>query len=338
MTKKGCHNCSTTAPENLVANPAADDGYVRPSFGPKSEFPDVCKEDCKPRIRVEIPKYAFVYPNFDRIKLATIKDSIHHPRVPAVPSFRRVDRDDQLKRLPDEHVRTSVPCGKEFYKRSADSRQTIPPGVETVIRKTPPHPGIYDPHLVMICPEIKEGRAPSRSFAGDPTGSKLKVEFIRNPPKPRVFPSNNFSQKEWRQFLDQDPSTYQLTPPKAPLTCEQHWVGHGVTYQKLDNGDPHMKSRQRWRRSLKGYPNTWTNGQRPLPSNTLDLFRRPAEGHETKGWTPPVSTEVWKPQHYYFDNTDPMQRLTSGPPSRPFELECRQKTRVTYDRGLHTTN
>jgi len=222
--------------------------------------------------------------------------------------------------------------------RPTDGSEAIPAGVETVIRKKPPHPSIYDPDLVIICPEIKAGRAPSRSVAGDPTGSKLKVEFIRNPPKPRVFPSHNFSPKEWREFLDQDPTTYQLTPPEPPLTREQHWIGHGVTYLKLDNGDPTRKSRQSWRRSLKGYPNTWTGGQRPIPSDTLDAFRRPLAGQETVGWTPPVSTEVWKSQHYYFDNTEPMQQLTSGPVSRPFELECRRKNRVIYDRGLHTTN
>lgn len=341
MTKKGCPNCTSTAPDNLAATP--DDGVPANAASnfpstPLPPIPPKCVDDCKAKIRVEIPKHAFVYPNFDRIKLATIKDSIHHPRVPAVPSFRRVDRDDQLKRLPDEHVRTSVPCGKELYERSKDPNVLVPEGIETVIRKTPPHPSIYDPDLVMICPEIKQGKIPSRSSAGDPTGSKVKVEFVRNPPKPRVFPSNNFSQKEWREFLDQDPSTYQLTPPEPPLCREQHWVGHGVTYLKLDHGDPTRKPRTKWRRSLKGYPNTWTNGQRPIPSNNLDLFRRPFNGHESQGWTPPVSTEVWKPQHYYFDNTQPMQGLTSGPLSRPFELDCRRNKRVIYDRGLHTTN
>jgi hypothetical protein len=47
---------------------------------------------------------------------------------------------------------------------------------------------------------------------------------------------------------------------------------------------------------------------------------------------------VWRPNHYYFDRTEPMQRLAAGPKSRPFEKECNRVKRQVYDRGLHTTN
>jgi len=352
MTKIGCSNCTSTEPGNPAVKQPASGSKCRftnagsvslppiSSCGPQTESDRLrCKEQCKPLADVEIPKYAFLYPNFDRIKLATIKDSIYHPRIPAVPSLRRIDRDDQMCKLADEHVKTSVPCGKEFYERSLDPDVETPPGVETVIRKEAPHPSIYDPDLVILCPEIKEGRAPPRNQSGDPTPSRVKVRFIRDPPKPKHFEATRYSKEEWRNFLAQDPSSYQLTPPNAPLSSELHWIGHGVTYLKLDNGDPTMKSRDKWRRSLKGIPNTTlVEGQRPIPSNTLNRFRRPALGKENSWWLPRVSSEPWKPQHYYHDNTQPMQHLTSGPPSRPFELDCERRKRVVYSRGLHTTN
>ena len=103
MTKIGCSNCTSTAPDNLAATPddvncPANAASKFPST-PLPPIPSKCVDDCKAKIRVEIPKHAFVYPNFDRIKLATIKDSIHHPRVPAVRrEGRREERKEERKK------------------------------------------------------------------------------------------------------------------------------------------------------------------------------------------------------------------------------------------------
>ena len=41
------------------------------------------------------------------VKLASVKHELYHP---LLPTLRRMDMDDVVKRLPHEHTRTSTPC------------------------------------------------------------------------------------------------------------------------------------------------------------------------------------------------------------------------------------
>lgn len=42
-------------------------------------------------------------------KLASVKDMLYHPNL---PTFRQMDRDDVMRKLPTEHCRTTTTCSR----------------------------------------------------------------------------------------------------------------------------------------------------------------------------------------------------------------------------------
>ncbi|RUS88275.1 hypothetical protein EGW08_003977 [Elysia chlorotica] len=75
------------------------------------------------QLRVVAPDHVYHYPCFRRANLASIKHQILRPDF---PTFRRLERDDLLHKLPDEHCRTTTSC-TTFDFRNATMNPLIQP-------------------------------------------------------------------------------------------------------------------------------------------------------------------------------------------------------------------
>ena len=60
--------------------------------------------------------YNYNEPPFRKVMLASVKESIYHPRL---PTLRQMDRDTTMHRLPDEHSRTSTSCGPRDFANAS---------------------------------------------------------------------------------------------------------------------------------------------------------------------------------------------------------------------------
>lgn len=88
-----------------------------------------------PKIPCNIPSYAYKYPCSSRVKFSATKHGIFNP---FLPSFRTVDRDKHMNKLPYEHCQTSTgfdfngnTCSlrkfevqKKLYSSSSDINET----------------------------------------------------------------------------------------------------------------------------------------------------------------------------------------------------------------------
>lgn len=63
-------------------------------------------------------QYPYQYQTFRRVKLASVKDGIFHP---APPSLRRIDTDNAMHKMPDEHSQTTTIYGEKDFKKMAKS-------------------------------------------------------------------------------------------------------------------------------------------------------------------------------------------------------------------------
>ena len=62
-----------------------------------------------PRLNaMRMPAYSYHYPHMKRVQLAAVKEDIFHP---SLPTFRRMDMDNNRRMLADEHCRSTTTCG-----------------------------------------------------------------------------------------------------------------------------------------------------------------------------------------------------------------------------------
>ncbi|XP_071036380.1 uncharacterized protein [Parasteatoda tepidariorum] len=66
-----------------------------------------------PRNLEQFPEYAQKYPSLQRKHLCDVKRGIHYPNL---PSFRHIERDNALHKLPDEHCRNTTLCNPECFE------------------------------------------------------------------------------------------------------------------------------------------------------------------------------------------------------------------------------
>ncbi|GFO02703.1 testis, prostate and placenta-expressed protein [Plakobranchus ocellatus] len=57
---------------------------------------------------LRVPSYAYHYPSLKRVQLAAVKHGMFHPDV---PRLRRMDMDNAIHKLSDEHCRNTTTCG-----------------------------------------------------------------------------------------------------------------------------------------------------------------------------------------------------------------------------------
>lgn len=70
---------------------------------------------CDRVLPVDIPSYNYHHPSIQAVSLASVKDSIWHPRL---PTLRRMDMDSIAAKLPDEHSRSSTACTRDDFRRA----------------------------------------------------------------------------------------------------------------------------------------------------------------------------------------------------------------------------
>lgn len=76
-----------------------------------------------------------------RYHLAGVKEDLYNPRL---PSFRRMDMDSVLCKLPHEHSRLSSPCNAEDFKSLHPARRIESQKVYTTTRKKSMSPSMYE--------------------------------------------------------------------------------------------------------------------------------------------------------------------------------------------------
>ena len=62
-------------------------------------------------------QFPYKYPTFRRVMLAAVKDGIFNP---ALPSLRRIDTDNAMHKLPDEHSQATTIYGEKEFKEMAE--------------------------------------------------------------------------------------------------------------------------------------------------------------------------------------------------------------------------
>ncbi|CAL1528055.1 unnamed protein product [Lymnaea stagnalis] len=66
----------------------------------------------------KIPDYAYKYNSFRRVQLAAVKQGIFHPNP---PRFRRMEMDNAMRKMSDEHCRTTTTCGPKDFANATSS-------------------------------------------------------------------------------------------------------------------------------------------------------------------------------------------------------------------------
>lgn len=139
---------------------------------------------------MNMPSYSYRYPTLRTVKLAAVKEGLFHPRL---PTFRHMDRDTAMHRLPDEHCRTTTSCGPEDFRRATTTLFT---------NETPlPSAGITE------------------------TGRRLQ-RFYTAPVELRQ------TRGDWSEFLNRCPERYNIRLPELQENRDKglHFSGYAVRY------------------------------------------------------------------------------------------------------------
>eukprot|EP00745_Piridium_sociabile_P001192 TRINITY_DN107295_c2_g1_i1.p1 TRINITY_DN107295_c2_g1~~TRINITY_DN107295_c2_g1_i1.p1 ORF type:complete len:187 (-),score=37.39 TRINITY_DN107295_c2_g1_i1:79-639(-) len=142
---------------------------------------------------MEMPSYTYHYPHIKRVQLAAVKEGLFHPHI---PTFRRMDMDDNRCLLTDQHSRTSTTCGPEQFSRAKTSFFQPP----------------AEQYASMNYTEM--GRAHHRQYTTPEELTKAR--------------------QEWSEFLCRCPERYDIKLPELPEKRDLHFAGYAVRYLRPD--------------------------------------------------------------------------------------------------------
>ncbi|XP_070468094.1 sperm microtubule inner protein 8 isoform X2 [Equus przewalskii] len=171
-----------------------------------------------------------------RNQLAGVKQQLYHP---ALPSLRRMDMDSVTACLPDEHCQSTTYCGKDDFDNASFTLLGVP-------------------------------NKPLQSLDITATGRRLRDRCREGKLVP-IVPGIN--RVDWPCFTRaiEDWSHFVSSAGEFKLPCSSKRVesfsGYAVRYLK-----PEVT--QNWRYCLNQNPSLDRYGQKPLPFDSLNAFRR----------------------------------------------------------------
>ncbi|KAM5262835.1 sperm microtubule inner protein 8 [Ctenodactylus gundi] len=171
-----------------------------------------------------------------RNQLAGVKQQLYHP---ALPTLRRMDMDNVRACLSDEHCQFTTYCSKDEFDNA---------------------------HFTLLGVPNK----PLQCLDPTATGQKLHHRYRQGKLAP-IAPGIN--RIDWPCFTRaiEDWSRFVSTGGEFKLPCQgkrvERFSGYAVRYLRPD-------VTQMWRYCLSQNPSLDCNGQKPLPFDTLNAFRR----------------------------------------------------------------
>lgn len=142
---------------------------------------------------LRMPSYTYHYPSFKRVQLAAVKQGMFHP---SAPRLRRMDMDNAIHKLSDEHCRNTTTCGPRDFSNATS---------------TPFHP------------------APQRLHSYDITDTGKQLHRSYTTPQELTR-----ARSEWSQFLNKSPERYDINLPTAGSSKDIHFEGYAVRYLRPD--------------------------------------------------------------------------------------------------------
>ncbi|RUS71294.1 hypothetical protein EGW08_020937 [Elysia chlorotica] len=143
---------------------------------------------------LRVPSYAYHYPSFKRVQLAAVKHGMFHPDV---PRLRRMDMDNAIHKLSDEHCRNTTSCGPRDFS-NATSTPFMPPARRL------------------------------HSFDITETGKQMHRQYTTPQELTRA-------RKEWSDFLNKSPERYDIKLPELCGSAKDiHFDGYAVRYLRPD--------------------------------------------------------------------------------------------------------
>ncbi|XP_012947001.1 testis, prostate and placenta-expressed protein [Aplysia californica] len=142
---------------------------------------------------LRMPSYTYHYPSFKRVQLAAVKQGMFHP---SPPRLRRMDMDNAIHKLSDEHCRNTTTCGPRDFS-NATSTPFMPP--------------------------------PQRLHSYDITETGKQVHRQYTTPEELAR-----SRKEWSDFLAKSPERYDIKLPELGSSKDIHFDGYAVRYLRPD--------------------------------------------------------------------------------------------------------
>ncbi|GFR88789.1 testis, prostate and placenta-expressed protein [Elysia marginata] len=194
----------------------------------------LCTNKDGKKLRVVAPDYLYNYPTFRRVKLAAVK---HQMLRPDLPSIRRMERDNMLRKLSDEHVRTTTTCSAQDFRQLTVMNDLIPPAKE------------------LHCMECTE------------TGHMLRKKYFT----PLDVQRQGLI---WQKYMNNPmvvaAVSTKKTPPVEPRPVRDKNCGcDGAKNLQFDGAPLRYKKAdlRNWRFSLKDEPRLIGYAQQPLPSD-----------------------------------------------------------------------
>ncbi|XP_075392821.1 sperm microtubule inner protein 8 [Tenrec ecaudatus] len=184
-----------------------------------------------------------------RHSLASVKHQLYHP---ALPSLRRMDMDNVRACLSDEHCQSSTYCSKDEFDNAHCTLLGIP-------------------NKPLQCLDITA------------TGQKLRPRHRAGklvPIAPGInrvdWPCYTRAIEDWSRFIS---SAGEFKLPCLDKTVDS-FSGYAVRHLK-----PHVT--QSWRFHLNQNPSLDRYGQKPLPFDSLNTFRRFGSLYSRLNYLPP---------------------------------------------------
>ncbi|KAK0045914.1 testis prostate and placenta-expressed protein [Biomphalaria pfeifferi] len=142
---------------------------------------------------VRLPNYAQQYATFRRVPLAAVKRGIFHPNP---PHYRRMEMDDTLQKMSDEHSRNTTTCGPRDFSNSTS----------TLFK--PPQQRLHSLNITE-------------------TGKQLHRIYTT----PQELTQ---ARQAWSVFLNKSPERFQIQLPGLELHKDLHFDGYAVRYLRPD--------------------------------------------------------------------------------------------------------